>query len=370
MARIRILPFPIALLAVLLLGIGLSAPRLEAGPEDGKAKKATPRGPTYRSKRLGIRTSGPAGWKLIADTSSAVSSWKRLATFNDTKTDGQVTLYARPRTSGSVDALMASVRKEWTKTAARLRLNAMRKVDVSAVNAIAKVIVDGSFSRKGKQRKKGKDGVPPPPAPSTPMKVQATYYLGAGHEFLLYAQARQTHWSRMRKGIARMRDELAFDKQTSRGPTGAGSYRNERADFSCRYPTGYTVVQPQRDHHLVKFVGLSGDDPAFSIYAFPWEDSAAKDADRLVTFYEQDKGGTASTKSTEVSGTEAVRVKAKAMIDGVDRTILIAVFKRGETCYRVRCETCYRVRCVVPSEEEAKGAAAFRTFLASFRFGN
>ncbi len=362
MARIRILPLPIALIAVFLLSVGLSTGHLAAEPEDGKKKKAAPSGPTFQSKRLGIRASGPAGWTMVADKAGAVSNWQRLATFNDPKTDGQVVLYSRPRSSRGLDNLMAGVRKEWSKTASRLRMDGMRKIDASAVNPIGRVIVDGSFARKGKQAKKGKDGVPPPPAPSTPMKVQATYYLGDGHEFLLYAQSRQTHWSRLRKGLAKMRDELALTQKSATSAKGEGSYRHEGADFTCRFPKGYTVIQPQRANHLVKFVGLSGDDPAFSIYAFPYEQSAAADADRLVTFYESDKGGEASTTGLEVSGTEGVRVKAKAMLDGVDRTIFIAVFKRNTKCYRVRC--------VVPSEEEAKGDAAFRTFLDAFKFGN
>jgi hypothetical protein len=362
MARIRFLPLPIALIAVLLLSFGLSTGQAGAEPEDGKGKKAAPSGPTFQSKRLGLRASGPAGWKMVADKAGGSSNWKRLATFNDPKTDGQVVLYTRPRNSRGLDSFMAAVRKEWNKTSSRLRMDGMRKIDASGVSPIARVIVDGSFSRKGKTKKMGKDGVPPPPTPSTPMKVQATYYLGAGHEFLLYAQARQTHWSRLRKGLAKMRDELTLAEKTTGTPKGEGSYRNERSDFSCRFPKGYTVIQPQRTNHLVKFVGLSGDDPAFSIYAFPWEESAAADADRLVIFYEQDKGGEASTSRTEVSGTEGIRVKAKAMLDGVDRTIFIAVFKRNTTCYRVRC--------VVPSEEESKGAAAFQAFLDAFRFGN
>ncbi|MDA1195102.1 MAG: hypothetical protein O2894_07945 [Planctomycetota bacterium] len=349
------------LAGVLAAGVGLvwGAARLEAGPEDEPGKSAA--GPTYSNDGFGVTTSGPEGWKLIEDKVAAVSVWQRLATFNDTKTDAQVVLYSRPRSASNLDALMASVRKEWDKSGDRLRVDGMRKLDASALNPIARVIVDGSFTRKAAP-KKGKDGVPAPPGESTPMRVQATYYVGPGYEFLLYAQAQQTHWSRLHRQIEAMRDQLKFNKQVDSGPTGEGSYRNEKIGFTCRYPKDYAVVQPAREHHVVKFAGVSANDPDLSVYAFPYEEEASDDAQRLVAYYEGEKGGTAQRSRTEVSGTESVQVTARAMIDGVDQAIWIAVIKRGDTCYRLRC--------VVPTERESTGASAFRTFLASFRFGS
>ena len=361
MPRSGFLPLVVACGVTTALLLALALPPRGASAEDEKgAKKEAPTGPTYHNKGLGVRTSGPSGWTMIADKQGAVSSWKRLATWNDKATGAQVVLYTRPRSAASLDALMGSVRTEWNKSGDRLRLDAMRKVDQSAMNPVGKVIVDGSFTRKGTP-KKTKDGVPPPPAESTPMRVQATYYLGEGHEFLLYVTTRATHWTRLRKDLRRMRDEFAFDKVVEQGPTGEGSYRNEQLGFACRFPKGHTVVQPQRQHHVVKFVGLSGNDPALSVYAFPYEEDANADARRLVAYYTEDKAGEATTRRGEVSGTEGVEVKARAMIDGVDQAIFIAVVKRGDTCYRLRC--------VVPAEEEGKGEAAFRAFVGSFRFG-
>ncbi len=362
MPRSAILPIVAAgvVTTALLLGTAL-LPRTARADDEKGATKAEPTGPTYQNKGLGLRTSGPAGWTMVADKQGAVSSWKRLATWNDKGTDAQVVLYTRPRSASSLDALMGSVRQEWTKSAGRLRLDAMRKVDQSAMNPVAKVIVDGSFTRKSTP-KKTKDGLPPPPAASTPMRVQATYYLGKGHEYLLYATTRASHWTRLRKGLRRMRDELALEKSAAQGPTGEGSYRNEQLGFSCRFPKAHTVVNPQRTHHVVKFAGLAATDPVLSVYAFPYEEDANADARRLVAYYTEDKAGEATSRGGEVSGTEGAEVTARAMIDGTDQAIFIAVVKRGGMCYRLRC--------VVPVEEEGKGQAAFRAFVGSFRFGS
>ena len=78
-------------------------PPVGAEPDEkGAKKKATPKGPLYRNKALGVRTHGPAGWKVIPNKVGATSSWKLIATFNDSKTDAQVTLYTRPRSSSSL----------------------------------------------------------------------------------------------------------------------------------------------------------------------------------------------------------------------------------------------------------------------------
>lgn len=361
MARFRFLPLAAALCvaAVLILAAGPYPRSAQAEDEKGEAK-AGPTGPTYRNKGLGVRTSGPAGWQMVADKTGAVSAWKRLATWNHKPTAAQVVLYSRPRASTTLDSLMGEVRTEWNKSTSRLRLDAMRKIDKSALNPIGKVIVDGSFTRK-KQAKPTKDGVPAPPAERIPMKVQATYYLGEGHEFLMYVTTRASHWTRLRKDLRAMRDGLAFDQDVTAGPTGEGAFRDEELQFACRFPKGHTVVRPARRHHVVKFAGLAATDPVLSVYAFPYEGAAGDDAARLVTYYREDKAGEAERKRTEVSGTEGAEVIASAMIDGTEQKIFIAVVKRGETCFRLRC--------VVPLADAAKGEVAYRAFLQSFRFG-
>ena len=345
-----------------LLGLGLvvallAAPRVGAEPEDAPQGTATT---VYRNTQLGLTASTPEGWTIVADKTTAPTSWKRLATFHDKDTDAQAVLSVRPRRAATLDDLMGMVRKDWEKTQDRLPMSAMRKVEASALSPVAKVIVDGSFVRKG-EAKKSAAGVPEPPS-NTSYKVQATYYLGPGNTYLLYATAQQTHWSRLRAGLDSMRESLRFDEPPAEGPTGEGSYRNDHIGFACRFPKGYTVVAPQRENHLVQFEGVSRDDAVLGVYAFGYDQSAAADAERLVAYYEGDKGGTAAISRTEVSGQEAQLVKAKAMITGTDTIIMIAILKRGDDCFRLRAE--------FPVGAEAKGTAVFTTFVESFRLGN
>jgi len=344
----------VALLASVALSSFISP--VAAAPDE--AKKAGG-GATYRNARLGVRARGPKGWKMVADRASAPTRWQRLVTYNDTPTDAQATLSARPRVAATLDDLAQAVRKDWAKSAGRLTMTALQKVEANALNKNARVIVDGSFTRKPRAGK-AKKGVPAPPSAPTLYKVKATYYLGPGYTYLLYAQGQGTHWSRLRAPLKRLASSIAFDKATETGPAGEGSYRNDAAGFSCRFPRGYTVVTPQRENHLVQFQGVGEADPVLSVYGFKFEPSADKDAERLVAYYEEDKGGTASARSMEVSGMAGMRVSAKAMIGGVERVVLIAVVKRGEDCFRLRAS--------VPASAETKGASAFRAFVAGFQF--
>ncbi len=352
---------PLSLRAALLaaaLAVGLvAATQLEAAPPD--AKKKQPSGSSYRNAKLGIRARGPSGWGMIADKVAAPSRWQRLVTFNDKATDANARLSARPRVSATLDDLLSAVRKDWDKSADRLRVSSLRKIEASALNKIGRVIVDGSFTRKPKAVKT-KKGVPAPPSAGTLYQVQATYYLGPGYTYLLYAQGQDTHWSRLKGRLRRLAESVQFDKEPDLGPTGEGSYRNEAVGFTCRFPKGYTVVTPQRENHLVQFEGVSERDAVLSVYGFKFEQDADKDAERLVAYYEEDKGGTANATTMEVAGQQGVRVQAKAMISGVDRIILIAVVKRGGDCFRLRAS--------MPAEAETSGTAAFRTFVAGFTF--
>ncbi|MDJ0522428.1 MAG: hypothetical protein QNJ90_10200 [Planctomycetota bacterium] len=335
----------------------------DAAAEPRGGAKSDPKkagGSTYRNAKLGVRARGPAGWKMVADRKGvAPTRWQRLVTFNDGATDAQATLSFRPRSATTLDDLLAMVRKDWDKSADRLRVSSMRKIEASALNRIGQVVVDGSFTRKAKPAK-AKKGVPAPPSAGTPMRVQAIYYLGPGHTYLLYAQAQQTHWSRLRSRLERLRQSVQFDKAVEKGPTGEGSYRNDATGFACRFPKNYTVVTPQRENHLVQFEGVGAEDAVLSVYGFKWEQSAEKDAERLVAHYEEDKGGTASARTMEVAGQEGFLVTAKAMLGGVDRVVMIAVVKRGSDCFRLRAS--------MPATAEAKGTAVFRAFVAGFKF--
>lgn len=360
MQSTRSIPRIPALTAVVLVGALLGAlgagRSLEAGPED--AKKGPGRGSTYRNRSLGLSASTPTGWQMVVDKSGAPASWRRLVTFNDKATDAQAVLSVRPRTSTNLDQMMANAQKSWDKSRNRLRVDSMRKIEASALEPIGQIRVDASFTRKPKP-KPAKDGVAPPPVPGVTYRIQATYLLGPDHEYLLYAQGQKTHWSRLRTPLKRLVSSIRFGKEEKTGVKGEGSYRNDARGFSCMFPKDYTVVGPQRSNHVVLFEGRSPNDPLLSIYAFPWEESVDKDAERLVTHYEQDKGGTASYKTREVAGQEGVLVTANATLGGEDRAILLVILKRGDTCFRLRAS--------MPRRIEAQGTVVFDAFVSSFR---
>ena len=335
-----------------LLGVALPGP---AAAEDG------PGGSAYRNDKLGVSARSPSGWKMVVDESAAPTSWKRLVTFNDKDTDAQAVLSVRPRTASSVSVLSGTVRKAWEKSAGRLRLDSIKNVEPTALEPIGKVIVEGSFTREP-PTKPAKDGVAPPPSPPIGYRVTATYLLGPGYEYLLYAQGQRTHWSRLRAPLRSLAASIRFSKEEAPGPKGEGSYRNDAFGFSCVFPKTYTVVTPQRTSHLVSFEGVGEADPVLSVYAFTWEKSADEDARRLVAHYEEDKGGSVSRKTEEVSGQEAVLLTARATLSGVDRTVLLAIFKRGDTCFRLRAS--------VPQAHAANGEAVFAAFLRGFRLSS
>jgi hypothetical protein len=338
------------------LFFGVLAPRAGAAPGDGP--KPAHAGGLYRNAQLGVTVHAPAGWMVLADKGQAPTTWKRLATFRDRQTGAQVVLSVRPRRAASLEDLVATVRADWKKTQAKLPMSSLQKVEASALSPAAKVIVDGSYVRKV-EPKKSASGVPEPPS-SISYHVQATYYLGPGYTYLLYASAREVHWSRVRVELERMRDGLRFDKKPESGPTGVGSYRNELVGFACTFPKDYTVVVPARENHMVRFMGVGEQDAILDVYAFHWEQGLDADAARLVSYYEG-KGGTASTGPLEVAGQEGRLVTAKAVLAGKDSVVLIAILKRGPDVFRLRAQ--------MPQESQAQGTAAFKAFVAGFRLG-
>lgn len=344
------------ILAGALLGSCLWASAATAAPEDPPKKR--PGGSAYTNKQMGVAARGPAGWRMIADKAGAPSKWSRLVTFNDSMTDAQAVFSARPRTAGGLEDLLGMVRKDWDKTADRLRVSSMRKIDGAGSGALGTVVVDATFVRTRKAKTKP-GSPPPPPQPPVTYRVQATYYLASGYEFLLYAQGQQTHWSRLRGPLSELRSSMKFVGGSESGPRGEGSYRDERRGFACRYPKDYTVVVPQRGNHFVQFEGLSGTAPVLGVYGFRWSESVVKDAERLIAFYEDTHSGEATMRTTEVGGNEAMFVTANANVGGVDRVILFAIFKRGDELFRVRAS--------MPKDAEAGGARVFRKFVNGFK---
>lgn len=342
-------------LAALLVGLG-AARSLEAGP--GDTKSASKPGSAYRNERLGLTADVPEGWRMVVDKGGAPSSWKRLVTFNDRATDAQAVLSVRPRSAANLDQLMATTQKAWDKSRGVLRVDSMRKIEPSALQQVGRILVDASFTREA-PAKPAKDGVAPPPVPPVTYRVQATYLLGPENEYLLYATGQKTHWSRLRTPLKRLAASIRFTAEEKPGVKGEGSYRSDAHGFSCMFPKDYTVVQPQRSNHVALFEGKTKEEPLLSVYAIPWEETALKDAERLVTHYEEDKGGTASFKTHEVGGQEGVLVTARAVLSGEERTIQLVIVKRGKTCFRLRAS--------MPQRSEAKGMPLFDAFVSSFR---
>ena len=79
---------------------------------------------------------------------------------------------------------------------------------------------------------------------------------------------------------------------------------------------------------------------------------------RLRAYYEDDKGGTATVTSYEVAGQDGVLLTASAELGGREMTIMLAIVKRGDECFRLRGS--------MPKSGEAKGGSVFRQFVSTF----
>ncbi len=325
-----------------------------AGPEDEKPDEPkAPPGPTYTNKPAGITASGPSGWKMVADKAT-VTEWTRLATFYDPVTDADAVLSTRKRAHASLNQLLASVRKDWAKTPA-LTVTSMRTMAPTGLQPNSTVVVDATFLH----RPKPKGAEPPPPAVT--YRVSATYFLAPRAEFLLYAKAQATHWSRVRSKLTELARSIKIEGAGANKVQGEGAYRDESRGFACRYPSGYTVVLPQRKKHIVRFEGLSKEDPILDVYTFRWDQPVDKDVQRLIEYYRGELGGETEQQSTEVGGRPAQLLTARAEMNGEPMTFLLAIVKRGSELFRLKV--------TVTRDAEGNGRATFMKFLREFKLG-
>lgn len=309
---------------------------------------------TYANEDLGIRARSPAGWQ-VNPFSEQPMSWVGLVTFFDPKTEAEATLSVRKRDAADLATLEAKVRKEWAGLAGDgVSVQNIQRILSTALMPNASVVVDATHAKMVPAQ-----GNQPPSRRTT--RIQANYYLSGGNEYLLYAKAPSTLWSRIRPGIEQIKQSLDLGNRAASAPKGEGSYRDEMNGFTCRFPKGHTVVVPQRSRHLVSFEGLSADDPLISIYRVPWKEGAPADAARLVEYYVDELAGEASTASTQIGGRAATLVRAKARIRGVDLAIWIAIIARDDHVMRLRV--------TVPETNEKVGQAVFDAFAASFELG-
>ena len=322
------------------------------GAEDKPKEPAPPKGPRFADKAAGVSARGPEGWSMKADQ-GAPTEWTRLVTFNDPVSDADIVFSVRKKDVSSGPALLAKVRKEWAQGGPGLRVSAMRAVEATPMTPVTHVIVDGSFVRKPKARK----GVPSAPVP---YRVNATYYLGPNGEYLLYAKAQETHWSRIRPRLRKVRASVTFTKAVGAHAGGRGSYRNDKVGFTCSYPPESAVVVTAYTHQVVGFVPPSNDDPTIEIYRLAFEGTPEEDSRRLITFYVEDQGGEAERSDMTIVGKEASLVTAKADVGGVERSIRIATFQRNDN-------TTWRIKVTGPVGDDGKVDEALRTFIDGFK---
>lgn len=345
---------PLVVLAAWALLAGASGVGALAAPDEAAQEGE------YRNDSMGVSARVPAGWKFSAESGSP-TVWKRLATFWDPVTSSEVVFSARTRASATVEDMEGSVRKDWAQNP-RLQVTAMRRVPAAPpTRPVPMVIVDAAFTVK--HEPKAGEAAPKVPPPPVTYRVNATYFLAPGFEYMLYATAQSTHWSRITARVDALRESVTFQgaPADAAGPVGEGAYRNNEVLFACRYPSNYSVTAPARSSHIVQFEGVGADDPELGVYHMAFEPEAAEDAARLVDHYVSN-GGEASISTIEVFGKQARLVTAQAAVGGRDRTIMIAVLKRGSS-------ELFRLRASMPKGTEAKGRRVFEAFVASFKLG-
>jgi hypothetical protein len=339
------------LLLALVTTVGAAA--ATAAPEDPPKPAPAPAGAVYKNDPLGLRLEGPPGWTLVADK-GGVTTWTRLATWSDKTTDVEAVLSARERKAASLAALEETVKKEWA-TDPTFTVTTTQVVQPTALKPVGMLLLEATQVRKPTP----KPGEPP----SAPViwQVNAAYVLGAGHEYLLYAQGRATVWSRVRGKLDALRDSITLSA-SPRGAEGEGAYRDDRRGFTCRYPRGYAVVVPQRPEHVVEFQGVGADDAVLGVYHIKFAEAVERDAERVVAYYAEEQHGEASSAPFEVGGRPGMLVTARASVGGAEQTVFLAVVKRG-------ADEVFRLKAAMPRAQEARGRSAFDALVRSFVLG-
>jgi hypothetical protein len=358
-ARALSLLATLALVALAPPGVAGAAPEDEAGAR-------------YRNENLGIALRGPKGWRMVADK-GAVKEWTRLVTFYEPATNAEAVLTMRERAHVSLPQLFEEVRKEWAADKSFV-VTSTRTLEPTNVDPVGSIVIEATQTVAPKAAAPRQPAKPPaegerapaaPPATPAPAaqtwNVMATYWLGAGYEYLLYSRAPAQVWARAKPGFDAVRSSFQL-QSASAAPKGEGAYQDETRGFACRFPGGYGVRLPRSRDHVVEFEPVSAEQPALGIYHFRADHSVEDDAKRIVAFYVDEFGGEGEVGSVTVGGREATLVTAHAVVRGVERTYFLAVFKRGDGEF-------FRVRADVPRLQEAAGRAVFDAFLASFQLG-
>jgi hypothetical protein len=348
MRSLRLTPW---LVIALLLG---GAHGLFAEPD-----APTAGGSLYQNPRLGLRLTGPAGWKMTPEKEVAVG-WVRLVTFSDDSSGVDATLSMRERQNGTVEDLRLSAEREW-QADRTITITSRQTVAATPQAPHASVVLEGTQVVTPEAAKPKPGEVPPPPPTPVAWTLRGTYWLAPGYEYVLYARARSTLWSRVAPKIDEIRASFGVAARET-GPAGEGGFQHETLGFSCRFPSGYAVRIPHVKDQVVEFKGVGADAPVLGIFRFQGDFPVENDAQGLVKYYVEDQSGEAKAQPLTVGGRPGWLVTAHAVLDGKPSTVLIAVTKRGRDEF-------FRIRASMPKEAETKGRAVFDAFLSTLQIG-
>jgi hypothetical protein len=321
---------------------------------------AAPAGPAYKNADLGISVDGPSGWQMVADKAD-VPAWVRLTSFSDPQTGAIAVLSARRAKAVSLSKLRAEVTKTYADDAS-FKVAAVTDLAPGGRRPWPGLLVDAMQTRPADPPR---PGTPPPPTPPPPVawRVHAAYFLGGPNEYLLYVQGRATLWARIQPLVDRMIQDLTLKAQgPANAPRGEGSYRDDPAGFSCRFPAGYGVRIPDREQALVEFAP-AGEGPVLGVFRYDSDGDLDHEAKALVDYYTgADVGGEAAASTVEVGGRRAAYVRATARIGDRDQVFFVAVVQRGKDTFRLRV--------AADATDENAGKAAFDAFAKSFALTN
>ena len=353
MARRRI-----ALVATLaLVSFSLAAtPAPRALAADAPPAPAAPPGPTFKNGDLGITVDGPSGWRL-AEGTPATPAWATVATFSDAQSGSSAVLSVRRATAVTLPKLRAEVSKTFADDKS-YTVAGITDLPVSGKRPLPGVLVDATQSRPADPPAPGAAPPAAPPPPTT-WRVQAAFFLAGEREFQLYVQARATLFARMAGSVDRMVQSVTLRVAGSAfTPKGGNAFRDDVAGFACRYPEGYGVRLPDRTQHLVEFAPAAAG-PVLGVYRYETEADLDKETELLVEYYKgPEVGGEATGGRIQVAGREAALVTAKGRMGGKDQVFFVAVVKRGNDTFRLRC--------AADVTDEAAAKATFDTFTRGF----
>src|SRR5262245_26847600 len=283
-------------------------------PAPAPAQPAQPAGPSYKNAQFGLSVDAPAGWRMVAGKGD-VPTWVPLATFTEPQSGALAALNARRATAVTLGKLREEVTRSYAEDTS-FRVASITDLPSGAKRPWPGLLVDATQTRPADPPP---PGTPPPTVPQPPVtwRVNAAYYLGGEHEYLLYVQAKASLWARVQPVVDRMIQDLTLKAQgAANAPRGEGTYRDDRAGFSCKFPATYGVRIPDREQALVEFAP-AGDGPVLGVFRYDSEGDLDHEAKALVDYYTgSEVGGEATSATTDVGGRSAAFVKATARIGG------------------------------------------------------